>query len=67
MRLLRRQVIIAALLPAIGFIAVRARAAQDTLPSTLLSHDQLQVRGERLFRDYGLTGAQYNILRILRG
>jgi DNA-binding MarR family transcriptional regulator len=31
------------------------------------THDQLQIRFTRLFRDYGLTPSQYNILRILRG
>ncbi len=29
--------------------------------------DQLQIHFTRLFREYGLTPAQYNILRILRG
>ena len=29
--------------------------------------DQLQIRFARLFREYGLTPSQYNILRILRG
>src|SRR3954453_14932729 len=29
--------------------------------------DQLQIRFTRLFREYGLTPSQYNILRILRG
>ena len=33
----------------------------------LRTGDRLQIRFERLFRDYGLTPAQYNILRILRG
>jgi DNA-binding MarR family transcriptional regulator len=29
--------------------------------------DRVQIRFERLFRDFGLTPSQYNILRILRG
>src|SRR5437667_6370031 len=29
--------------------------------------DQIMIRFERLFRQYGLTPSQYNILRILRG
>jgi MarR family 2-MHQ and catechol resistance regulon transcriptional repressor len=29
--------------------------------------DQIMIRFERLFRQYGLTSSQYNILRILRG
>src|SRR5437667_12259620 len=29
--------------------------------------DQIMIRFERLFREYGLTPSQYNILRILRG
>src|SRR5947209_6598567 len=29
--------------------------------------DQLQIRFARLFREYGLTPSQYNVLRILRG
>jgi DNA-binding MarR family transcriptional regulator len=44
-----------------------ASLEQEVLLNIVRTDDQLQVRGERLFRDYGLTGAQYNILRILRG
>lgn len=33
----------------------------------LRTGDRLQICFERLFRDYGLTPAQYNVLRILRG
>ena len=29
--------------------------------------DRLDIQFKRLFREYGLTGPQYNILRILRG
>ena len=31
------------------------------------TNDRVAIRFERLLRDYGLTGSQYNILRILRG
>jgi MarR family transcriptional regulator, 2-MHQ and catechol-resistance regulon repressor len=44
-----------------------ASLEQEVLLNIARTDDQLQVRGERLLRDYGLTGAQYNILRILRG
>lgn len=33
----------------------------------LRTSDRVQIRLERLFREHGLTGSQYNILRILRG
>lgn len=33
----------------------------------LRTGDRLQIHFERLFREFGLTPAQYNILRILRG
>lgn len=33
----------------------------------LRTADRLQIHVERLFRDFGLTPSQYNILRILRG
>lgn len=31
------------------------------------TNDQLQIRFARLFRQFGLTPSQYNVLRILRG
>src|SRR5689334_19277991 len=31
------------------------------------TNDQLQIHFARLFRQYGLTPSQYNVLRILRG
>src|SRR5947208_15317481 len=31
------------------------------------TNDRVQIRFERLFREFGLTPSQYNILRILRG
>ena len=40
---------------------------QEVLLNIARTSDQLLVRVERLFRDYGLTASQYNILRILRG
>ncbi|MDX2036648.1 MAG: MarR family transcriptional regulator [Isosphaeraceae bacterium] len=40
---------------------------EELLLNLLRTHDQLQIRFVRLFREHGLTPAQYNILRILRG
>jgi len=40
---------------------------QEAALNLLRTGDQLQIRFSRLFRDYGLTPSQYNILRILRG
>lgn len=40
---------------------------QEAALNVARTHDQLQIRFARLFREYGLTSAQYNILRILRG
>lgn len=40
---------------------------QEALLSLFRTSDQLQIHFARLFREYGLTSAQYNILRILRG
>jgi DNA-binding MarR family transcriptional regulator len=40
---------------------------QEALLNLLRTSDQLQIRFARLFRRYGLTPQQYNILRILRG
>lgn len=40
---------------------------QEAALNVLRTNDQIQIRFTRLFRDYGLTGSQYNILRILRG
>src|SRR6266576_6928911 len=42
-------------------------AAQEAALNVVRTNDQLQIRFSRLFRDYGLTPSQYNILRILRG
>jgi DNA-binding MarR family transcriptional regulator len=40
---------------------------QEAALSILRTSDRLQICFARLFRDYGLTPSQYNILRILRG
>src|SRR6185437_11261723 len=40
---------------------------QEALLNLARSGDQAQIRFTRLFREYGLTPSQYNVLRILRG
>jgi DNA-binding MarR family transcriptional regulator len=40
---------------------------QEALINLLRTADQLQIHFVRLFRQFGLTPQQYNILRILRG
>jgi DNA-binding MarR family transcriptional regulator len=40
---------------------------QEAMLNVLRTNDQFQNRFGRLFREFGLTSAQYNILRILRG
>lgn len=40
---------------------------QEAILSLFRTSDRLQHRLARLFRKYGLTPSQYNILRILRG
>ena len=40
---------------------------QEAALSILRTGDQLELHFARLFREYGLTPSQYNILRILRG
>lgn len=40
---------------------------QEAALNLLRTNDQLQNRFLRLFREYGVTPSQYNILRILRG
>lgn len=42
-------------------------AEQEAALNIARTNDQFQIRFERLFRDYGLTPSQYNVLRILRG
>ena len=40
---------------------------QEAVLNVLRTADQLQIQFARLFRKFGLTPQQYNILRILRG
>lgn len=40
---------------------------QEAILNIVRTSDQFQNRFGRLFRQYGLTSSQYNILRILRG
>ncbi len=40
---------------------------QEAALNLVRTNDQLQIRFVRLFRDFGLTPSQYNVLRILRG
>lgn len=40
---------------------------QEAVLNVLRTADQFQNRLLRLFREYGLTPSQYNVLRILRG
>src|SRR6478735_81952 len=40
---------------------------QEAALNLFRTSDRLQHRFARLFREYGLTPSQYNILRILRG
>lgn len=39
----------------------------EAILNILRTSDQFQNRFGRLFREYGLTSSQYNVLRILRG
>jgi DNA-binding MarR family transcriptional regulator len=40
---------------------------QEAALNLYRTSDQYQIRFARLFREYGLTPSQYNVLRILRG
>jgi DNA-binding MarR family transcriptional regulator len=40
---------------------------QEAILNLMRTNDQVLIRFERLFREYGMTPAQYNVLRILRG
>ena len=40
---------------------------QEVLLNLARTFDQLSIRLERLIQSHGLTGSQYNVLRILRG
>ena len=44
-----------------------ASLEQESILSIARTGDQLFIRAERLLREHGLTGPQYNVLRILRG
>lgn len=44
-----------------------ASAEQEATLNLLRTSDQLHNRFGRLFRKYGLTSSQFNVLRILRG
>lgn len=44
-----------------------ASAEQEAVLALFRTSDRMQHRFARLFREYGLTPSQYNILRILRG
>jgi DNA-binding MarR family transcriptional regulator len=44
-----------------------ASPEQEAALNLARTNDRIQIRFERLFREYGLTPSQYNILRILRG
>ena len=41
--------------------------AQEAWLNLVRTYSQLQIRFERMLGEYGMTGCQYNILRILRG
>jgi DNA-binding MarR family transcriptional regulator len=40
---------------------------EEAMLNLARTNDRMQIEFERLFRAYGLTSSQYNILRILRG
>src|SRR3954454_23431682 len=40
---------------------------EEAMLNLLRTADQVQIHFTRLFREYGLTSSQYNVLRILRG
>lgn len=42
-------------------------AEQEAMLNLLRTNDRLQFQFARLFREFGLTSSQYNVLRILRG
>ena len=44
-----------------------ASPEQEAMLNLLRTNDQFQNQFGRLFREYGLTSSQYNVLRILRG
>ena len=44
-----------------------ATPEEEAMLGLLRTSDRLQIHFSRLFREYGLTSSQYNVLRILRG
>jgi DNA-binding MarR family transcriptional regulator len=40
---------------------------QEALLNLVRTHDRFQICFSRLFREFGITPSQYNVLRILRG
>src|SRR5258708_2201179 len=45
-----------------------ASPREEALLNLFRTHDRVQIRFERLFREHGLdSSSQYNVLRILRG
>ena len=40
---------------------------EEAMLNLARTYDRVQIQFDRLFRDFGLTPSQYNILRILRG
>src|SRR3954454_17545183 len=44
-----------------------ATLEEEAMLNLFRTSDQLQIRFTRLFREFGLTPSQYNVLRILRG
>jgi DNA-binding MarR family transcriptional regulator len=44
-----------------------ASLRQEAILGVIRTSDRLQIRFARLLREFGLTSAQYNVLRILRG
>ncbi|MFN8706333.1 MAG: MarR family winged helix-turn-helix transcriptional regulator [Planctomyces sp.] len=41
--------------------------AEEAFLNIVRTHSVLISRGEKLFREHGISGPQYNVLRILRG
>jgi len=44
-----------------------ASSAEEAMLNLMRGADLAQIRFTRLFRDFGITPSQYNVLRILRG
>jgi DNA-binding MarR family transcriptional regulator len=50
-----------------GAASTRDEGAQEALVSLLSAADRARTHLEQLIETYGVTGQQYNVLRILRG